>query len=211
MGWPTLHRISNTNSWRRIIYSAWAPLYDHLARAFKAQRRRALELAAPKAGERVLLVGAGTGLDLEVMPPGPQLMATDLTPAMLEILKKRAQRLGLAVDARVMDGQALEFPDGSFDWVILHLILAVIPDPVRCLREAVRVLRPGGHVLIFDKFLPDGERPPLFFRLINPVLSFLGTEVTRQLGPILEGSGLTITHEEPAGGGGILKIVILRK
>lgn len=158
----------------------------------------------------MLLVGAGTGLDLEFMPPGPRLAAIDLTPAMLEILRQRAKRLGLQVDARVMDGQALEFADESFDLVILNLILAVIPDPVRCLREAARVLKPGGRVLIFDKFLPDARRPPLFFRMINPVLSFLGTEVTRQLGPILQGSGLSITHQEPAGGAGLLKIVMLK-
>jgi ubiquinone/menaquinone biosynthesis C-methylase UbiE len=119
--------------------------------------------------------------------------------------------LGLEVDARVMDGQALDFADASFDLVVLNLILAVIPDPVRCLREADRVLKPGGRVLIFDKFLPDSKRPPLLFRIANVLASFLGTEITRQLGPILQGSGLAITHQEAAGGGGFFKIFLLHK
>lgn len=210
MNIPTPHGFSNTNAWRRIIYSLWAPGYDRLAGLLLKKRRRAIELAAPKAGEKVLLIGAGTGLDLEFMAPGPRLIAIDLTPAMLAILRRRAGRLGLEVEARVMDGQALEFLDASFDLVILHFILAVIPDPGRCIREVARVLRPGGRAVILDKFMPDAKRPPWIFRLINPLLSFLGTELTRQLGPILQDSGLTITHEESAGGD-IFKIALLSK
>jgi ubiquinone/menaquinone biosynthesis C-methylase UbiE len=89
-----------------------------------------------------------------------------------------------------MDGHALKFPDASFDAVILHLIVAVIPDPVKCLREAARVLRPGGRAVIFDKFVPDDQRPPLALRLPNPLTSLFGTEITRKLGPLLAESGL---------------------
>jgi phosphatidylethanolamine/phosphatidyl-N-methylethanolamine N-methyltransferase len=105
----------------------------------------------------------------------------------------------------------MDLPDASFDVAILHLILSVVLDPVRCIREVARVLKQDGRVIVFDKFMPDAKRPPLIFRLVNPLLSILGTEITRQLGPILQASGLAVTHEEPAGGGGILKIVILKK
>ncbi len=203
--------IFNTNVWRRTVYTLWAPLYNGIARVFRERRRRSIELLAPRPGERVLIVGAGTGLDLDFMPAGAEITAIDLTPAMIRRLRRRAQRLGRRVDARVMDGHALEFPDGSFDAVILHLILAVIPEPDRCAREAARVLRPGGRAVIFDKFLPDDRRAPLLFRVANPPASGLGTEFIRRLGPILQGSGLRVVHDEPAGFGGLFRIVLARK
>jgi ubiquinone/menaquinone biosynthesis C-methylase UbiE len=204
--------IWNTNAWKRINYTLWAPIYDLLASPlFNRRRRRSIHLLDLKPRERVLLVGAGTGLDLAVLPPGPTVVAIDLTPAMLSRLQRRAQRLGLNVDARVMDAHALEFPDSSFDAAILHLIVAVIPDPARCLKEVARVLRPDGRAVIFDKFAPDDARPPLALRLLNPLTSLFGTEVTRRLGPLLADAGLVVVHQESAGAAGLLTIALVRK
>ena len=197
--------------WYRFCYSLWSPFYDILVRGFVGWRRRSLELVDLQAGERVLIVGAGTGSDLQFIDPGPKITAIDVTKAMLRKLRRRARRRGLTVDAQVMDGQAMDFADGSFDVVILHLILAVIPDPVRCARESARVLRPGGRIVILDKFVADDRRPPLVLRLVNPVLKALGTNINRKLGPILEGTALRIVRQEPAGLGGFFKIVLLRK
>jgi phosphatidylethanolamine/phosphatidyl-N-methylethanolamine N-methyltransferase len=203
---------SISSAGQRVRYTLWAPVYDQLSRIFKRRRRRSVKVADLKAGERVLILGAGTGLDLDFMPPGLVLTAIDLTPAMLQRLRRRAQRLALEVDARVMDATALEFPDGSFDVVLLHLILALVPDPVRCMREVERVLRPGGRAVIFDKFCPDNGRPSIWVRIIAPsARSLFGTNMTRRLGPILGGTGLRIAHEEPAGLRGLFKIVDVRK
>ena len=201
----------DTNAWRRIIYTLWAPVYNGALHVFDERRRRSIELLALRPGERVLIVGAGTGLDLDFMPAGVGITAIDLTPAMVARLRRRVQRRGLNVDVRVMDGQALEFPDASFDAIVLHLILAVIPDPGLCAREAARVLRPGGRAVIFDKFIPDDREPSLALRVINPLASCLGTEFTRRLGPILHGSGLRIVQNEPAGLRGLFRIVRVQK
>ena len=120
----------HTNWWNRARYTLWSYVYDPVVRVFRGWRARSWDLAAPKPGESVLLIGAGTGLDLEFLPTGCRVTATDLTPAMLERLRWRAASSSLEVDIRVMDGQALEFPDATFDLVALHLNLAVIPDPV---------------------------------------------------------------------------------
>jgi len=201
----------NANFWNRVRYSCWAPFYDIIAPHTRLMRRRSLTVANLQPGERVLFVGAGTGLDLDFITAGPIITATDLTPAMLEKLRRRADRLGLAVDARVMDGHALEFADGSFDVVILHYIVAVIPDPVRCIREAARVLRPGGRAVILDKFAPDNGPLPLLLRLLNPLASVLATNVTRRLGLILAGSGLRIVHREAAALRGFFQIALAAK
>lgn len=197
--------------WYRLYYALWSPFYDLMVRGFAGWRRRSLALANLQAGERVLIVGAGSGLDLQFIASGSRITAIDVTKAMLRKLRRRARRRGLTVDAQVMDGQAMDFADGSFDVVILRLILAVIPDPVRCARESARVLRPGGRIVIMDKFVADDRRPPLAFLLANPLLKLLGTNVNRKLGPILEGTGLRVVRQEPAGLGGFFKIVLLRK
>jgi ubiquinone/menaquinone biosynthesis C-methylase UbiE len=202
----------NTNRWRRINYTLWAPVYDPFVQLFfHSRRRRSLGLLAPTAGEKLLIVGAGTGLDLDYLPGGVDITAVDLTPAMIRRLRRRAARLKVPVDARVMDGQRLTFTEGSFDLVILHLILAVIPDPLQCIEEVARVLRPGGRAVILDKFVPDCRPAPWIMRILNPVFRAGGTEITRQLGPMLEGMPLRIIRQESVGLGGLIKIVLLER
>jgi phosphatidylethanolamine/phosphatidyl-N-methylethanolamine N-methyltransferase len=200
----------NTNRWNRLRYTFYAPFYDRVA-TFRRQRRRSIGLLNLRPRERVLVDGAGTGRDLDFIPDGVDVVATDLTPAMVERIRTRAIRLGRHVDARVMDAHALDFPDASFDAEILHLIIAVVPDPARALREAARVLRPGGRVVIFDKFVPEGRPPSVLRRGLNVVSNVLFTDVTRQLGALLEGTGLRVVHREPALLGRSFEIVLLTK
>lgn len=200
----------NTNGWNRLRYTLYAPLYDRVAR-FGRTRRRSLSLLELRPGERVLIDGAGTGADLPLLPPGVEIVATDLTPAMVERTRRRAERLGIAVDARVMDSHALDFPDASFDAVVLHLIVAVVPDPGRALHEAARVLRPGGRAVVFDKFVPDAAEPSRARRALNVVTRALFSDVTRRLGPLLAGTGLEVVRREPALLGGAFEIALLRK
>ena len=101
-----------------------------------------------------------------------------------------------------MDAGRLAYPDASFDGVILHLALAVVPDPVAAIREAARVLRPGGRVAVFDKFLPDDAVPSGLRRLAAVVARAVATDIDRQLGPLLREGGLREVRREPVGLGG---------
>lgn len=200
----------NTNAWNRVRYTLLAPVYDAVA-GFRAQRRRSLELLGLRPGERVLVVGCGTGLDLEWIPAGVETVAGDLTPAMVERTRARAARLGKPVVARVMDAQDLGLPDASFDAVVLHLILAVVPDPVAAIREAERVLRPGGRAAVFDKWVPDDRAPSAGRRLLNLAANLVATDVTRRLGDLVARTDLRVEQREPAGPGGFFSIAVLRK
>lgn len=190
-----VHLGIHSSAWNRIRYTLWAPLYDRIA-GLPEHRRRSVELLRPSPQEEILLLGAGTGADLPYLPAACRITAIDVTPAMLARLERRAARLGRSVEVHVMDGQALTFPSGRFDAVILHLILAVVPDPVACIREAERVLRPGGRAVVFDKFLPDDREPSLLWRLANRVTSLLATDITRKLGPLVAETGLVVEHRE---------------
>jgi ubiquinone/menaquinone biosynthesis C-methylase UbiE len=200
-------------SWNRLRYTVWAPIYDAMAGAanFGGARRRSIDRLRLEPGRKVLLQGAGTGLDLEHLPRGVSITAIDITPAMLARLARRAARLGLDVETHVMDARQLAFGDATFDAVVLHLVLAVMPEPERGLREAERVLRPGGRIAVFDKFLRDDASPSLKRRLLNLVSRPLITDVNRRLGPMVAQTRLAIEHDEPAAFAGWYRVATLRK
>lgn len=201
----------NTTGWNRLRYSLYAPVYDAVARVFARDRRRAVALVAPERGERVLIVGAGTGLDLEFLPEGCEITAVDLSPAMVRRIRRRAARLGLTVEARVMDAERLDLPEGHYDVVLLHLILAVVPDPLACAREAARVLKPGGRISVLDKFLDDNAQPSAGRRLANAVANTLFSDINRRLTPILEQAGLEAETIEPGRLGPMFRLARVRK
>lgn len=199
--------------WNRLRYTFWAPAYDAIATAagFDDARRRSIERLELEPGHRLLIAGAGTGLDLEFIPRDVEITAIDVTPAMLGRLQERAERAHRHVLARIMDARTLAFADGSFHAVVMHLILAVMPDPTRGLQEAERVLRPGGRIAVFDKFLRDDQRPSVRRRLLNVVAKPLFSDMNRRLGPLVQATRLTIEHDEPVAFGGMYRIATLRK
>jgi phosphatidylethanolamine/phosphatidyl-N-methylethanolamine N-methyltransferase len=130
---------------------------------------------------------------------------------MLKHLERRAAVTGRSVTVRIMDARQLAFPDSSFDAVVMHLILAVMPEPERGVKEAVRVLRPGGRIAVFDKFLRDEERPSLKRRLLNAVAKPLFSDLNRRLGPLITGARLVVEQDEPVAFGGTYRVVTLMK
>jgi phosphatidylethanolamine/phosphatidyl-N-methylethanolamine N-methyltransferase len=201
----------NTNAWNRIRYSLYAPFYDAVVRLLDRGRRRSIEKLGLSRGERVLIVGCGTGLDFAHVPAGVRLVAGDITPAMVRRAQRRARRLGLNADVRVLDAHRLDLPDESVDAVLLHLILAVVPDPEATIREVMRVLRPGGRIGIFDKFIADGKRPGLVRRLGGIVLRVVATDVNRSVEPLLRSAGLAIVHDEPVFAEGFFRVIIAER
>ncbi len=193
------------------IYRRWAPVYDWVMRPFYGgARRRAISRLALQPGEEVIIPGVGTGLDLPLLPPGVRITALDLSPAMLD--KARAKVAGRQVSLVVMDAQALRFPDASFDAAILNLILSVVPDGAAAFQETWRVLRPGGRVVIMDKFLPEqGQLSPLR-QIVGGVLRAIGTDPNRRLSEIVNSPpDLVVERNEADLLRGQYRIVLLRK
>jgi phosphatidylethanolamine/phosphatidyl-N-methylethanolamine N-methyltransferase len=185
-----------SNAWLRLRYKLWAPHYDRVTK-LHPQRRRSVELLALRPGERLVILGCGTGADLPFIPPEVEVLAVDLSPDMLRQARAHARP---GIEFREMDGMALDLTDGSFDAAILHMVLEVIPDPARCLAEAARVLRPGGRLAVFDKFLPDGDRPGPLRRAALALLDFVFTSTNRRMGEILQRSGapFEVEVDEPS-------------
>jgi ubiquinone/menaquinone biosynthesis C-methylase UbiE len=103
-----------------------------------------------QASGEVLEVAIGTGRNLPYYPQGIRLTGVDFSPAMLQLARRQADRLGRTVDLRLGDAQALELPDASVDTVVCTFSLCAIPDERRAIAEMRRVLRPGGRLLLLD-------------------------------------------------------------
>ncbi len=132
--------------WDRVAaaYDRWIAVAERLllddGRAWLASRAR---------GD-VLEIGIGTGRNLGFYPSEARVTGVDLSPAMLGYARERAAALGREVDLRVGDAQALDLPPERFDTVVFSLALCSIPDDRRAVREAMRVLRPGGRLLLLE-------------------------------------------------------------
>lgn len=193
-------------TWTTRRWDLYAPHYDKMI-GLEPMRRRSLELAALQPGERLLVDGCGTGLDLPLIPAGVEVDAIDLSPGMVE----QARQKGTAARLRIMNAQHLDFAAATFDCVLLHLIVAIVPEPLLCLREAARVVKPGGRVMLFDKYFHGPGRPRLIRRILNPLFRFLGTDLNVRTLDLAAQAGFRVVHEEPAMLNGMFRIARLEK
>jgi SAM-dependent methyltransferase len=101
------------------------------------------------AGKRVLEVGVGMGADyLEWMKAGAVATGVDMSNASLAWARRRCELAGYVPDLREADAEHLPFPDNTFDIVYSYGVMHHSPDPAQCVREARRVLKPGGALRI---------------------------------------------------------------
>ena len=199
-----------TNRRNRLIYRLWAPVYDAaVGRLFASGRKRAMEMLDLKPGERVLLVGVGTGADLPLIPEGVQAVGIDLSPDMLARAQAKLPLPNLQVTLIQGDAQKLLVDEGAFDAAIFNLILSVIPDAAACLRENLRALKYGGRAVIFDKFLPDHGRLTTKRKLLNLGSTLFGTDITRCFGDLAAGSNCTIVEDEPSILRGAYRVILV--
>lgn len=140
----------------RGTFDALADRYDDWCRTPLGHLTEEVEFAALSAavgglapGQRLLDVGCGTGtFAQEAARKGARVTAVDLSPAMVAVARAKAKAAGLAADFRVADGAALPFTPRSFEQVTAVLVLEFARDPSSVLREAARVLTPGGVLVV---------------------------------------------------------------
>ncbi len=125
--------------------------------------------AGEVAGRRVLDVGTGAGATgLALAARGAQVVALDLTPAMLETARMQAEARGLVgFETRLGDASALPFPDASFDVVSCRVCAHHFGRARIALAEMARVLRPGGSLLLIDSIAPEDPAQDTFLNAVE--------------------------------------------
>ncbi|MCE9671318.1 bifunctional demethylmenaquinone methyltransferase/2-methoxy-6-polyprenyl-1,4-benzoquinol methylase UbiE [Myxococcus stipitatus] len=145
-------------------------------------RRTAVRLSQAKAGDRVLDCASGTG-DLAMVfkrkvGDTGRVLGTDFCPEMLESAPAKAAKAGLQIDFQVADAMALPFADDSFDVASIAFGIRNVDDPVQCLREMGRVVRPGGRVVVLEFGQPDGVFGALFRFYSKSIMPAIGGLLT---------------------------------
>jgi ubiquinone/menaquinone biosynthesis C-methylase UbiE len=151
------------------IRDAWHNQADHwysareaLLQASRPVHEWLVEHVAPSSGQRLLEIAAGPGdtgfLAAQRLGSG-RLLSTDIAAGMVEAARRRGAELGVEnVDYRVLDAQAMDLDDASFDGVLCRWGFMLMPDPAAALRECRRVLVPSGR-LAFAVFTGADENP----------------------------------------------------
>jgi phosphatidylethanolamine/phosphatidyl-N-methylethanolamine N-methyltransferase len=169
-------------------YAILSPVYDFLFdKIFYPGRVAAIELLEIQAGDRVLEVGVGTGLNLPLYPRDCDVTGIDISEEMLRKAEGRVKALGMTnINLMVMDGSKLDFPTDSFDRVIANYVISAVPDPVKTLLEMRRVCKPSGHLVILNHFKSENPIIGMFERMLAPVCTKIGFNTELKLMPLLE-------------------------
>jgi phosphatidylethanolamine/phosphatidyl-N-methylethanolamine N-methyltransferase len=161
-------------------YARWAPVYDIVFGAvFDAGRRAsiaAVEQACDPNGGRILEVGVGTGLSLPDYARKHRIVGLDISAPMLSKAQERvaAYKLTNVEALAVMDAARLALADASFDVVVAQYVITAVPNPEGTLDEFVRVLKPGGEIVLVNHIGAESG-PRRWFELgFAPVARRLG-------------------------------------
>ena len=157
-------------------YARWAPVYDLVFGAVFERGRRAAIAAAERVGGRILEVGVGTGISLPTYSRKNRLVAVDYSEPMLRKAKERvrAHKLANVEAVAVMDARRLGVPDNSFDVVVAQYVITAVPDPEGTLDEFVRVVKPGGEIILVNHIGTEGGARRAFEVKFAPLARKLG-------------------------------------
>lgn len=130
-------------------------------RDFIIPRRRVLEEARLKPGDRVLDYGCGPGAYIadaaEMVGESGRVYALDVHPLALERVQRIAERCGLTNVETICSDCCTDLPDGSLDMVLLHDVFHMLSDPQTVLAELRRVLKPGGVLSFSDHHMKEDD------------------------------------------------------
>jgi ubiquinone/menaquinone biosynthesis C-methylase UbiE len=144
----------------------------------------------------ILMVAAGTGNDFRFFPTGQSILAIDISPRMLERAEKKAAQYQGKIELRQMDVCQLPLPDSSFDSVVTVCTFCSVPKPVVGLRELYRVLKPGGHILMFEHVRSRIGPLGILLDLMTPLSRRVGPDLNRDTVGNVQKAGFRIRREE---------------
>src|SRR5665213_2707803 len=157
-------------------YGRWAPVYDLVFGKVFDHGRQSTIAEADRIGGRILDVGVGTGLSLSDYAPTTKLCGVDISEPMLRKAQARVRALGLknVETLAVMDAKHLAFANSFFDAVVAQYVITAVPDPESTLDDFIRVLKPGGELILVNHIGAESGPRRLFELAFAPLARRLG-------------------------------------
>jgi phosphatidylethanolamine/phosphatidyl-N-methylethanolamine N-methyltransferase len=195
------------------VYGVLARVYDHVSDwALRSGRRHAVSQLGPRAGERILEVGVGTGLSLPLYPVGCDVVGIDISEPMLDVARARLQGLDHAsVVLKIMDARNIAYGEGHFDKVLAPYVISVVPNPAKVMAEIVRVCRPGGTVIVVNHFQSAFRPLAVLEHLITPLSTWVGFRMDLPVAAVTRTPGLTLVSSKRVNLFGLWKILEFRR
>lgn len=172
-------------------YDRIAPLYDTCESLMELHMRQWRRDLWHRVGSgRILELGVGTGKNMPYYPAAADIVALDISEKMLARARRRAERLGTRVDLQVGDVQRMPYPDQSFDVVVATFLFCSVPDPLLGLKEARRVLTPGGRLLLLEHVLSKYVILRRIMKWLDPIPFHLwGAHIDRETDATVRAAG----------------------
>lgn len=145
---------------------------------------------------KILELGVGTGRNIPYYPEGARVVAIDISKKMISKAEDKAKKLSKVVSFEVADVEELPFDDKSFDVVVATGVFCCVPDQVRGFKEAKRVLKEGGKIILLEHVRPVGLLGRIF-DILDPIVSkILGPHINKRTLESIKEAGLTIIEEK---------------
>jgi len=168
-------------------------LIDLAMRNKEVRARRSA--VVPKAKGDVLEIGIGSGLNLSLYSSNvTSLRGVDPSEELIAMTRRKIDRVAFPVELIAGSAEQLNVASESIDTVVATWTLCSIPDPLKALREAKRVLKPGGRLLFIEHGLSPDPRVQTWQHRINPIWRPIagGCNLDRKIDELIESAGFDI-------------------
>lgn len=195
-----------------LLYGELSKVYDLIfARVFYPRIQRTIRSLAIPPGSRVLEVGVGTGLSLAAYPRHCRVVGLDRSADMLRHAQRKVERYRLP-HVQLVEGDALDLPfaTASFDYVMAFHVITVVPDHVRLLEEARRVVKPGGTFVVINHFRSASQVLSALERRLEPVSRRWGW-TTLDVGEATAHMGDPALHRHAPRRGALFTVLVARQ
>lgn len=173
------------------VYDSFARFYDRLFAPFEKRflgRWRSETLSVLPLDAAILELGAGTGANFKFYPTSKIAISSEIASEMLmvAVTKRRSNQLVQA------DAQSLPFDENSFDAAFATLVFCSIPEPKLAFSELLRVVKPGGTLVLLEHVRPDGSLGVVFDALNVLTVALIDDHFNRRTADIAAAAGLEV-------------------